>query len=278
MTTTEPQPELAPVRAIKGFNPDLTCRGFRFAEGQTYEHDGEVRLCESGFHAVTEPIDVFGYYPPASSVYHEVEMGDVHAKDGSDSKIAGRIIKIGAKVELPALIKAQVDFVFARAGQPDASGSSTGYQGAASSTGYQGAASSTGYRGAASSTGYRGAASSTGYQGAASSTGYRGAASSTGDQGAASSTGYQGAASSTGDRGAALATGAAGGASATGSQSVAIVTGYSGRAKGALGCWLVLTERDDDLNILGVQALRVDGEQIKADTYYTLRGGAAVEE
>ena len=34
-------------------------------------------------------------------------------KRGDDSKIAGRVIKIGARVELPALIRAQVDFVFA---------------------------------------------------------------------------------------------------------------------------------------------------------------------
>ena len=53
--------------------------------------------------------------------------------------------------------------------------------------------------------------------------------------------------------------------------------GYGCKARGALGCWLVLTERDDDWHILGVQAVKVDGENIKADTWYELHGGKVVE-
>lgn len=53
--------------------------------------------------------------------------------------------------------------------------------------------------------------------------------------------------------------------------------GRNCKARGALGCWLVLTERDDDWLILGVQAVKVDGENIKADTWYELRGGKVVE-
>ena len=49
------------------------------------------------------------------------------------------------------------------------------------------------------------------------------------------------------------------------------------KARGALGCWLILTERDDDGHILGVQAVKVDGENIKADTWYELCGGKVVE-
>ena len=220
------------VKAIKGFESDLTCRGFQYAEGQTYTHDGAVDLCHSGFHAVTEPLDVFGYYAPGTSVYHEVELEDVALKTSGDSKVAGRVIKIGARIEMSALIKAQIDFVFANTKKSDALEDR-----------------------------------STGHRGAASSTGDRGAASSTGDQGAASSTGYQGAA---------LATGTEASASATGANSVAIATGHDGRAKGALGCWLVLTERDDDYNILGVKAVRVDGKKVKADVFYTLRDGKVV--
>ena len=92
----------------------------------------------------------------------------------------------------------------------------------------------------------------------------------------ASSTSHRGAASSTGDQGAALAAGAEGSASATGAESVAIATGYQGRAKGAVGSWLVLAERDDEGHILRVQAVQVDGRKIASDTYYTLRGGKVV--
>ena len=150
--------------------------------------------------------------------------------------------------------------------------SATGNYGAASATDYQGAASATGYRGAASATGYRGAASATGYRGAASATGYRGAASATGDRGAASATGYRGAASATGDYSA---------ASATGKDSIALAAGYGCKAKGAIGCWIVLAERrewnGDTYPIKEVKAFEVDGEKVKADTWYMLVNGQLKE-
>ena len=159
--------------------------------------------------------------------------------------------------------------------------SATGYQGAASATGYRGAASATGNRGAASATGNRGAASATGYQGAASATGYRGAASATGNRGAASATGYRGAASATGNRGAASATGDQGAASATGEAGVALAAGYECKAMGALGCAICCVERGEwdgeTYPIIAVKAAIVDGEKIKADTWYRLKNGEFVE-
>ena len=159
--------------------------------------------------------------------------------------------------------------------------SATGDQGAASATGYQGAASATGYQGAASATGYQGAASATGDQGAASATGDQGAASATGDQGAASATGYQGAASATGDQGAASATGYQGAASATGKAGVALAAGYECKAMGALGCAICCVERGEwdgeTFPIIAVKAAIVDGEKIKADTWYQLKNGEFVE-
>ena len=159
--------------------------------------------------------------------------------------------------------------------------SATGDQGAASTTGYQGAASTTGDHGAASATGYQGAASATGYQGAASATGDRGAASATGDQGAASTTGYQGAASTTGDHGAASATGYQGAASATGKAGVALAAGLECKAMGALGCAICCVERDEwngkTYPIVAVKAAIVDGENIRADTWYQLKNGEFVE-
>ena len=159
--------------------------------------------------------------------------------------------------------------------------SATGSQGAASATGDYSAASATGYRGAASATGYRGAASATGSQGAASATGDYSAASATGDRGAASATGYRGAASATGYRGAASATGDRGAASATGKDSIAFAAGYRCKAKGAIGCWIVLAERGEwngnTYPIKEVKAFEVDGEKVKADTWYMLVNGELKE-
>ena len=103
------------------------------------------------------------------------------------------------------------------------------------------------------------------------------AASATGDWGAASATGDWGAASATGDCGAASATGDCGAASATGKESIACGLGFRCKAKGAKGCWLVIAERDDYGRILLVRTVKVDGKDIKADTWYTLQDGQFVE-
>ncbi|HWU31404.1 MAG TPA: hypothetical protein VN108_00950 [Marmoricola sp.] len=160
------------MKAYKGFNPDMKCRDFQYVEGETYEQKAAAKLCRTGFHAVLQPLDVFSYYPPASSVYHEVDLDEVDEKRESDSKVAGRKIKIGVGLGIPGLVAAQIEFVMSNVDKKAKPGEhTTTARSAASSTGDQSAASSTGYQSAASSTGYQSAASSTGYQSAASSTG-----------------------------------------------------------------------------------------------------------
>ena len=103
-------------------------------------------------------------------------------------------------------------------------------------------------------------------------TGNLGAASATGNLGAASATGYLGAASATGDRGAASATGKAG---------VALAAGLECKAMGALGCAICCVERGEwngkTYPIVAVKAAIVDGENIRADTWYQLKNGKFVE-
>ena len=66
-----------------------------------------------------------------------------------------------------------------------------------------------------------------------------------------------------------------------GKDSVAIVTGIDSRARGALGCWIVLTERGafDGVTypIKEVKAFKVDGVNIKENTFYRLIDGKPVE-
>lgn len=69
------------MKAYKGFNKDMTCRGFQFEEGKTY-HEKYADLCQSGFHACENPLDCFEYYAPGQSVYHEVELEDVSDQRG----------------------------------------------------------------------------------------------------------------------------------------------------------------------------------------------------
>ena len=60
-------------------------------------------------------------------------------------------------------------------------------------------------------------------------------------------------------------------------KSIAVVTGYKSKASGSIGCWIVLTERDDDMNILCVKSVRIDGKRKKAGIFYTLVNGKIIE-
>ena len=101
--------------------------------------------------------------------------------------------------------------------------------------------------------------------------------SNTGDQSSSSNTGNYSSSSNTGDQSSSSNTGNYSSSSVSGSESVAIVTGYQGKAKGALGCWIVLTERNSEMEILDIRAVKVDGDSIKADTYYQLLCGVVSE-
>lgn len=102
-----------------------------------------------------------------------------------------------------------------------------------------------------------------------------------GGGGAASNSGDYGAASNSGDYGAAITTGYNSMAYAQSKNSIAVAFGRESRAKGVLGSWIVCTEIKRDENGIyypaDVQARKVDGEIIKADTYYMLKDGDFVE-
>ena len=95
----------------KGFNKDMTCRGFQFKEGETYE-EKKAELCKSGFHACERPLDVFNYYAPGQSVFHEVELDDVSSeRESGDTKVCAKKIKVGARIGVRGLVNAHVEFL-----------------------------------------------------------------------------------------------------------------------------------------------------------------------
>ena len=221
------------MKAFKGFNKDLTCRGYQYEEGKEF-HTERAECCDTGFHACEYPLDCFGYYDPAHSVYHEVELSGEMDKSGDNTKVCATDIKIGARLSIAGLVKMAIDFTMSKvnkeAGSDERHGfaSATGDYGASSATGDYGASSATGYKGASSATGDYGASSATGDYGASSATGYKGASSATGDYGASSATGNCGASSATGDYGASSATGNCGASSATGDYGASSATGDYG--------------------------------------------------
>ena len=154
----------------------------------------------------------------------------------------------------------------------------TGNWSAATNTGDQSAATNTGDQSAATNTGYRSAATNTGSWSAATNTGNQSAATNTGDQSAATNTGYRSAATNTGNWSVATNTGNWSAAAVGGNGSVAIATGYESKAKANVGSAIVVCERDDNYNLIGIKAAIIDGKNLKADTYYTLINGEFIEE
>ena len=245
------------ITGFKGFDKDLKCRDYQYEVGKKFEEEGKIEACSKGFHFCENPLDVLGYYPPygekGSNRYCIVKGSGNIDRDGDDTKVACSKLYISAEIGLKGIIEAGVKFILDKVNWKDNKKSNTGD------------------RSAATNTGYRSAATNTGDYSAATNTGDRSAATNTGDYSAATNTGNYSAATNTGDRSA---------ATNTGKESIAIVTGKDSKAKGSIGCWIVLTERGEwDGNVYPikeVKAVRVDGEIIKPDTYYKLINGEVI--
>ena len=241
------------IKAYKAFDKDLSCRGFKYEVGKEYEETGDIKACEKGFHACPYPLDVFGYYAPAGSRFCEVEQSG-KIDDSESDKVCSSKIRIGAELDIRGLVKAAVSYVKERCtnecnaepGKPATAGDS-----GAATAGDSGAATA-GNCGAATA-GYKGAATA-------------------GDYGAATAGNYG--AATAGNHGAATARGKA----STGSNGLSVARGKNVQVKGGIGAILVIAEeRDDTYDIVDWKAVVVDGEVVKADTWYRLENGELVE-
>ena len=308
------------MKACKGFDKNLRCRGFQYEVGGEYTEE-TAELCNRGPHACENPLDTLRYYRPGDSRYCEVEIEDNGQRSSYDSKVCGKHIKIGAEIGLKGVINAGVRFVFDKcesatgknasgdsgnaaasgdsgnaaasgvsgnaaasgvSGNAAASGDSgnaaaSGERGNAAASGWSGNAAASGWSGNAAASGERGNAAASGWRGNAAASGWSGNAAASGDSGNAAASGESGNAAASGERGTAAVTGWHGKASAIGNQCVAVAWGRDSLARGSVGNWLVVSERDDDGNIINAAMAKVDGETIKADTWYTMRGGKIVE-
>ena len=218
------------MKAYKGFDKYLKCREFQYEVGKEYE-EGSAKLCKKGFHACENPLDTFRYYGPTDSRYCEVDVDDNGERNGDDSKVCGKHIKIGAEIGLKGVINAGVRFVFDKC-ESATEENASGWSGNAAASGWSGNAAASGWRGNAAASGWSGTAAVTGRYGKA---------------------------------------------SAIGNQCVAVAWGQDSLARGSVGNWLLVSERDDDGNIIDAKIVRVDGEAVKENTWYTLQNGEISE-
>jgi len=236
------------MKAYKGFDKELRCRDFQYEIGKEY-HEKTADLCRAGFHACENPLDTLRYYAPGSSRYCEVELDEVSDQRDIDTKRAAKKIKIGAEIGLKGVIDAGVKFIFEKCEDATEERAS-------------------GVRGNAAASGWSGNAAASGESGNAAASGWRGNAAASGDRGSAAASG---------ERGCAVSSGKYGSAEANGKQCIAVAFGEQGRARGKIGNWIVVAEYGSDGKIIEPKIAVVDGENIKQDTWYTVKNGEFVE-
>ena len=258
------------MKCFKGFDKDLKCRDFQYEIGKEYTEE-KANICNYGFHACEFPMDVFGYYPPSDSRYCEVDLEANDQKSPDDSKRVWKKISVKAEIGIAGIIKAGVEYIKEQVNWEDDKTTNTGNRSAATNTGNYSAATNTGDYSAATNTGNRSAATNTGNRSAATNTGDYSAATNTGNYSAATNTGDYSAATNTGNRSAAIV---------EGKESIALATGINSKAKGKIGCFIVLAEWKEinyEYHIVDIKSAKVDGENIKEDTFYMLKDGKFVE-
>ena len=249
--------------AYKGFNQDWTCRGYQYEIGKTYEHKGDVKACESGFHACEYPLDVLSYYSPAVSKFAVVKMSGETSKDSDDTKIASAKITIETEINLPEMVKKAVEWIKGKVDWNAAKVFNTGNRSVATNTGDWSVATNTGNRSVATNTGNQSVATNTGDWSVATNTGNQSVATNTGNQSVATNTGNQSVATNTGYRSV---------AEVSGKQSIAVALGWQSKAKASIDGAIVCVYRNDDGELIHIKASKVGENNIKADTWYTLDG------
>lgn len=98
-------------KTYKGFNKDLTCKGFQYEIGKEYQIDGHAEMCRNGFHACESPMEVFDYYDMLDSRFCEVEQSGEIVREKDGTKICSSKIKIVAELKLAKMIKLGVDWI-----------------------------------------------------------------------------------------------------------------------------------------------------------------------
>ena len=266
------------ITSYKGFDKNMKCRGFQYEVGKEYEMDGEIKCCKQGFHACKSPMEVWDYYDMLSSRYAEVEQSGKIDKEENSTKVCSSRIKIKAELKLADIVNIGVEWLkditspskvkttdklVDNSGDSAQIGSSGDYAQIGSS-GYSAKIGSSGYSAKIGSSGYSAKIGSSGYSAKIGSSGYSAQIGSSGDYAQIGSSGDSAQIDSTGE------------------DSVIMCAGYNSKAKAKVGSWITLAEWkwSDEKNRyvpVCVKTEYVDGENIKADTWYQLKNGKFVE-
>ena len=241
---------MAAIKSYKGFDKNLKCRDFQYEIGKEYEMDGEIKVCNRGFHACESPFDVFDHYTMIDSRFCEVEQDGNISKEDRGTKICSSKIKIKAELKLADMIYLGVEWL-KEITSPEKIKTSIKDN-------------SSGYGAKIGSSGYGAKIGSSGNDAKIGSSGNYAQIGSSGNDAKIGSSGNDAKIDSTGEG------------------CVIMCAGINSVAKASKGSWITLSEwsysdKKQRYIPVCVKTEFVDGEKIKADTYYKLAGGVFKE-
>ena len=283
------------IKSYKGFDKNLRCRDFQYEIGGIYEMDGKIKVCNRGFHACESPFDVFDYYTMIDSRFCEVEQDGNISKEDRGTKICSSKIKIKAELKLADMINLGVEWLkeitspekIKTSIKDNSSGNyakigSSGDEAQIGSSGYGAKIGSSGHGARIGSSGNNAQIGSSGYGAKIGSSGYGAKIGSSGNNAQIGSSGDGAQIGSSSDGAKISSSGYGAKIDSTGEDCVIMCAGINSVAKASKGSWVTLSEwsysEEKQRYIpICVKTEFVDGEKIKADTYYSLKGGVFVE-
>ena len=262
----------------KAYDPGLVCRGYQYEEGKTYKKNGHG-VCVGGVtHYCVNPFDVLDHYPLVRedgkfSEFTTVEAIDEPVTDDG-RKFATSTIKIGVKLGFAGFVKACIDFVYEKT-----------IKNMPSDKVETGGSAQIGSSGDYAQIGSSGNSAKIGSSGNSAKIGSSGDSAQIGSSGGFAQIGSSGGFAQIGSSGDSAQIGSSGNFAKidiSGNTSVGAAIGLNSIIKGAVGNWITLAEwaYDSDKQRCApvcVKSAQIDGEIIKADTWYKLADGEFVE-
>ena len=248
------------ITSYKAFDKNMQCRNFQYEVGKEYEMDGEIKCCNRGFHACKSPMEVWDYYDILNSRYAEVEQSGKIDEEENSTKVCSSHIKIKAELKLADIIKVDVEWLKDITSPPKFKTT----DGALNDKGEINKIGSSGDYAQIGSSGDSAKIGSSGYYAQIGSSGYYAQIGSSGDSAKIGSSGDSAKIGSSGE------------------DSVIMCAGKEAKAKAKAGSWITLSEwklnyEKNRYVPVCVKTEYVDGNNIKADTWYKLKNGEFVE-
>ena len=261
------------MKGYKGFEPGLVCRDKQYAENTIFREE-KAEPCASGMHFCEDPFEALRYYPVVDDNGNFNEFAEVEALDepvtDDGKKFASTELKIGAKFSFKGFIDACVNFALKK----------TKFDNAQTDSGDSAQIGSSGDFAQIGSSGNYAQIGSSGDSAKIGSSGDSAKIGSSGDSAQIGSSGYSAKIGSSGNYAKIGSSGDYAKIGSSGKNSVIMCAGNGSKTKAKKGSWITLAEWQtvgDEWKPVCVKTEQVDGERIKEDTFYKLKGGEFVE-